>query len=270
MASAAAPISRFDLGRVVERTFSSISRNFPVFLLLTLLLAGVPALLTGLLLYLAGIGAAGGAGAAANANLSQLFTLGAAGGGFTALVGAIASFILQAAVVYGTIADLNGRRAVFSECLSTGLRSWFWIFLLAIVVGLAEVLGFILFIVPGVMMAVAWIVAVPALVVERTGVFGAMSRSAELTRGHRWPIFGLLVIYIIAAGVISSMVSAVVGAAAASVSTAATQPTLQLVAQPLVSVITKLISSAGVASIYFELRSTREGIGPEALAAVFD
>ena len=52
MASAAAPISRFDLGRVVERTFSSISRNFPVFLLLTLLLAGVPALLTGLLLYL--------------------------------------------------------------------------------------------------------------------------------------------------------------------------------------------------------------------------
>src|ERR1700733_2530742 len=124
MASAAAPVSRFDVGRVVERTFTSISRNFPVFLLLTLLLAGVPALLTGLLLYLAGIGAAG---ATANANLSQLFTMGAAGGGFAALVGAIASFILQAAVVYGTIADLNGRRAVFSECLSTGLRSWFWI-----------------------------------------------------------------------------------------------------------------------------------------------
>jgi len=267
MASAAVPVLRFDVGRVVERTFSSITRNFPVFLLLTLLLAGVPAVLTGLLLYLAGIGAAG---AAANANLSQLFTTGAAGGGLAALVGAIASFILQAAVVYGTIADLNGRRAVFADCLSTGLRSWFWIFLLAIVVGVAEVFGFILFIVPGVMMAVAWIVAVPALVVERTGVFGAMSRSAELTRGHRWPILGLLVIYIIAAGIISSMVSVVVGAAAASVSTAAMQPTLQLIAQPLVSVITKLISSAGVASIYFELRSTREGIGPEALAAVFD
>jgi len=97
MASAAVPVLRFDVGRVVERTFSSITRNFPVFLLLTLLLAGVPAVLTGLLLYLAGIGAAG---AAANANLSQLFTTGAAGGGLAALVGAIASFILQAAVVY--------------------------------------------------------------------------------------------------------------------------------------------------------------------------
>jgi MFS family permease len=252
MASAAAPVSRFDLGRVVERTFASIGRNFAVFLMLT---------------NLAGIGPAG---LAASANSRQLFAMGAAGSGFATLVGAIASFILQAAVVYGTIADLNGRRAVFSECLSTGLRSWFWIFLLAIVVGIAEVFGFLLLIVPGVMMAVAWVVAVPALVVERTGVFGAMSRSAELTRGHRWPIFGLLVIYLIAAAIISSMVSVVVGAAAVSVSAGVTQPALQLIAQPLVSIITKLISSAGVASIYFELRSTREGIGPEALAAVFD
>jgi|ERR1700722_1312810 len=267
MASAAAPVSRFDLGRVVERTFASISRNFSVFLLLTLLLAGLPALFMGLLLYLAGLG---GAGLTANGASAQLMAMSAAGGGVAALVGAIASFILQAAVVYGTIADLNGRRAAFSECLSTGLRSWFWIFLLAIVVGIAEVFGFLLLIVPGVMMAVAWVVAVPALVVERTGVFGAMSRSAELTRGHRWPIFGLLVIYIIAAGIVSTVVSAVVGAAATSVTPGATPAALQLIAQPLVSVITELISSAGVASIYFELRSTREGIGPEALAAVFD
>jgi hypothetical protein len=35
-------------------------------------------------------------------------------------------------------------------------------------------------------------------------------------------------------------------------------------------VITSVLSSAGVAAIYYELRSTREGAGPEALAAVFD
>jgi hypothetical protein len=34
--------------------------------------------------------------------------------------------------------------------------------------------------------------------------------------------------------------------------------------------ISGIISSAGTASIYFELRSIKEGIGPEALAAVFD
>jgi MFS family permease len=267
MASAAAPVSRFELGRVVERTFASIGRNFAVFLCLTLLLAGLPSLVTELLINLAGVG---GTGEVASANASQAFAAGAVGGGLAALVGAIASFILQAAIVYGTIADLNGRRAVFSECLSTGLRSWFWIFLLAIVVGIAEVFGFILLIVPGVMMAVAWIVAVPALVVERTGVFGAMGRSAVLTRGQRWPIFGLLIIYLIAAGIISAVFSVVVSAAAISVSPGAHQPALQLIAQPLVSVVTKLISSAGIASIYYELRSTREGIGPEALAAVFD
>jgi len=31
-----------------------------------------------------------------------------------------------------------------------------------------------------------------------------------------------------------------------------------------------VIASAGVASIYYELRSIKEGIGPEALASVFD
>ena len=32
----------------------------------------------------------------------------------------------------------------------------------------------------------------------------------------------------------------------------------------------QLLSSAGVSSIYYELRSIREGVSPEALASVFD
>ena len=258
MASGAAPVSRFDLGRVVERTFASIGRNFAVFLLLALLLAGLPALATGSILTLSGINS-GNPSAAGPGDAANLLAIGLSVIGLVYLVGAIAAFILQAAIVYGTIADLNGRRAEFGECLSTGLRSWFWLFLLAIVVTVAEVFGYILFIAPGLMMAVAWMVAVPAQVVERTGVFGAIGRSAELTRGHRWPIFGLLVIYLVGVGVL-----------AASLSPATMQAATQIVAQPLLAVATSLIGAAGVASVYYELRSTREGIGPEALAAVFD
>jgi hypothetical protein len=268
MASAAAPVSRFDLGRVVERTFASIGRNFAVFLLLALLLSGIPALATGLLLAVA----TGHADQSTSGgpDPTTLMAIGASVSGLVFLVGAIASFVLQAAIVYGTIADLNGRRAEFAECLSTGLRSWFWLLLLAIVVTVAEVFGYILFIVPGLMMAVAWMVAVPAQVVERTGVFGAISRSAELTRGHRWPIFGLLVIYLIGAGLLQGSIPAIVSIAAASLSPTTMRFATQIVAQPLLSVTTSLIGAAGVASIYYELRSTREGIGPEALAAIFD
>ena len=104
---------------------------------------------------------------------------------------------LQAAIVYGTIADLNGRRAAFGECLSSGLRNWFWLLLLAIGSWRSRRVRLHAADRPRrACMAVAWIVAAPAQVVERTGVFGAFSRSAELTRGHRWPIFGLLVIYL--------------------------------------------------------------------------
>ncbi|HEY3889957.1 MAG TPA: glycerophosphoryl diester phosphodiesterase membrane domain-containing protein [Caulobacteraceae bacterium] len=268
MASGAVADARFDLGRVAQRTFASIGRNFAVFLLLALLLSGIPALLTGSLLTFAGIDHAGQS--TSGENTATLVAIGVSAIGFVYLVGAVASLVLQGAITYGTIADLNGRRAQFAECLSMGLRNWFWLFLLAIVVILAEAVGYIFFIVPGLMLAVAWMVAVPAQVVEHTGVFGALSRSAELTRGHRWAIFGLLVIYLIASGVLQGSIIGIVAALAVSLSPNLSQAATQLVAQPLLSVATSLIGAAGVASIYYELRSTREGIGPEALAAVFD
>jgi hypothetical protein len=268
MAVGAAPDTRFDLGRVAQRTFASIGRNFAVFALLALLLSGVPAVLTGLLQNLAS-----GDHTSAASSVTDPTTLAMIGGSVIALVylvGAIASFVLQAAIIHGVIADLNGRRAEFAECLSMGLRNWFWLFLLAIVVTIAEAFGYILLVVPGLMLTVTWMVAVPAQVVEHTGVFGAMSRSAELTRGHRWAIFGLLVIFIIASLVLQGSIIGIVATLGASVSSQLSETTSQLVAQPLLNVTTSLIGAAGVASIYYELRSTREGIGPEALAAVFD
>jgi len=269
MAGGAAPDSRFDLGRVAERTFASIGRNFAVFVLLAVLLSGIPAVLTGLLLGMAEAGRSSPSTSGIT-DPTTLALIGASAIGFVYLVGAIASFILQAAIIYGVIADLNGRRAQFAECLSMGLRNWFWLFLLAVVVSVAEVVGFVFFVVPFLMMAVAWIVAVPAQVVEHTGVFGAIGRSAALTRGHRWAIFGLLVIYLLASLFLQGTILGIVGVAAASLSPNTSQTATQLIAQPLLNVTTSLIGAAGVASIYYELRSTREGIGPEALAAVFD
>ena len=44
----------------------------------------------------------------------------------------------------------------------------------------------------------------------------------------------------------------------------------QIVVTPLVQSFTAMVGAAGVASIYFELRTIKEGIGIEALAAAFD
>jgi len=54
------------------------------------------------------------------------------------------------------------------------------------VVGLGVMVGFLFLIVPGVILAICWLVSAPVLVVEKVGVFRAMERSLALTRNHRW------------------------------------------------------------------------------------
>jgi hypothetical protein len=45
---------------------------------------------------------------------------------------------------------------------------------------------------------------------------------------------------------------------------------LQTIVQLVLTTLFASISSAGIASIYFELRQTKEGIGAAQLASVFD
>ena len=45
---------------------------------------------------------------------------------------------------------------------------------------------------------------------------------------------------------------------------------LNILVSPLLSAVLSLIGTTGVASIYFELRSIKEGVGARDLAAVFD
>lgn len=283
MATAPGAGSTFDIGRVIERTFKTITENFVVFILLAAILGGLPAAVfsTGMAEVFLHSGLSS-MGATPGQPMSQdmfhtltsaLPTLGALGL-IAWLVSLVANYALQAAIVYGAIASLNGRRASFAECISTGLRHWFWLLLLAIVTGVAVFFGFILLIFPALMMLTAWIVAIPAQVVERTGVFGALSRSADLTRGRRWPIFGLLVIYAIAAYIFQLVLQSVSNVAVIgsmhSLSPSFAPLMSALIISPINRTITSLVGAAGVASIYYELRSGREGVGPEALASVFD
>ena len=63
----------------------------------------------------------------------------------------------------------------------------------AFVTGVMVGIGFVLLVVPGLILACMFFVAVPVAVVERPGVFEALARSGRLTRGHRVPILGVLV-----------------------------------------------------------------------------
>ncbi|HMI19035.1 MAG TPA: hypothetical protein VK533_05775 [Sphingomonas sp.] len=62
------------------------------------------------------------------------------------------------------------------------------------------ILGFVLLVVPGIMLLTMWAVVGPVLVAERTGLFETFSRSRALTRNTRWRIFLLLLVAGIAVG----------------------------------------------------------------------
>ena len=79
-----------------------------------------------------------------------------------------------------------------------------WAFIgLGIVTGLGIALGFVLLVVPGIVLLVRWSISIPCLLASDAGVFDSMRRSWDQTAGHFWPIFvSILVIYVPALGVV--------------------------------------------------------------------
>jgi hypothetical protein len=259
----------FDMGRVVSQAFGAISRNSIAFFVLAFVLVGAPQSILGLLQVQANPLTADPTAASRTPGAMIAY-------GLIVIAIALASLVLgallQAAVIRGVVEDLNGKRASIAELLSSGLRVSPPVIAIGLLVGLGIGLGAILLLVPGLMLASRWIVAVPARVMERPGVFAAMERSAELTKGNRWAIFGLLFAYAIVLWIISAVVLGIT----ASLSFTAHSPTAAGMGLPyalisaLVNALISTIGSAGVASIYCELRRIRDGAIPSALAAVFD
>src|SRR5579862_8963576 len=156
MAAIATAAPRFDMGRVVSRTFGSIGRNWLVFGALALVLSGMPYLIVGGLQMQLFQGAVA-TQSPTTADVSRILGL----GGFvmvSGLVSFICVFVLQASLVHGVVADLNGNKASFGDCLSTGFRHFLPVLAISILMVIALAFGFILLIVPGVLMVLAWCV----------------------------------------------------------------------------------------------------------------
>jgi hypothetical protein len=104
--------------------------------------------------------------------------------------------------------------------------------------------------------------------VERTGIKESFGRSWNLTKGYRWKIFGLVVIYFLAIIAIALAVGLVSKVSLSQGGGLHNTP--YIVLQWLQSVITAVITAIGITAIYYELRTVKEGMAPQELAAAFD
>jgi hypothetical protein len=106
--------------------------------------------------------------------------------------------------------------------------------------------GFVLLIVPGLILLTMWAVIAPAILVERLGVFDAFGRSRQLVKGQGWPVFGTVVV----AYLISIVATLAFTAIASSI---ADGPLLRIVFSALASTVAAPIAALAASVLYFRL-----------------
>jgi len=235
-----------DIGGVLRTTIEITRRNIGPMLLLAAVFGSLPVLVIDLAATLAHV-------SAQSVNL------------LARLVSFLSGMVLQGALIHLTLAHLDGRGATWNESIAAGLKTFRGLFGISFIAGAGVFLGFILLIAPGVMLGVMWCVAGPVLVAERRGLSPAFTRSAALTRGHRWKIFALLLIYWFSVALILLVASFGLGVL---IGVFADTGSAALVGAALGALVMGLLNGPIFAVLYTELRRLKEGATQ--IAAVFD
>jgi hypothetical protein len=127
-----------------------------------------------------------------------------------ALVSLVGFFWVQGALVEATadmrdgVADL-GIGQVYRRVMPL-LGS---LILAGILAGIGSVIGLLALIVPGLFLMTIWSMLAPVIVLEKAPTGQAFTRSRQLVRGNGWPVFGLIVLVVIATLVVSSIINRV-------------------------------------------------------------
>lgn len=239
----------FSISNVFSNTFGVVARNAAIFLGLSLVIVGLPQLGIGMFI------------SPAAADPTSLFT--SATAVLTSIVGYVVflflSIILQAALIVASANDLAGKPVNFGECINRAISKLLPLIGLGIVVAIGISIGLVLLVIPGVILYLMWMVAVPAMVVENLDVFGALSRSAVLTSGSRLKLLALVIVFIVFSFIIGIPIGVI----------SMISPSLSTVSGALVTTVSAAVSSAGIAAVYIELRGTKEGASTDQLASVF-
>jgi hypothetical protein len=112
-----------------------------------------------------------------------------------ALIALAGVFWIQGALVIA-IDDVRDGRVDLSirETLNRVLPRLNTLTLAGLLAAVGITIGFLLLIVPGLILITLWILIVPAIMLENRGVFESFGRSRQLVSGHGWSVFGVIVL----------------------------------------------------------------------------
>lgn len=239
----------FRVGDALGKGFSIWIKNLPSFLILALLAYSPVLVYTGFVL-------------SGDLDTDKLTTWSLIIG----LIGIPIDLVVTAAVLYGTIQQLRGEHAGIAQSIGVGLQRLLPVIGVGLLSALAVFGGLLLLIVPGVILLCMFYVAVPAAVVERPGVMGALKRSRELTAGYKGSIFGIIIVLGVLEFIVGKLVQSIL---MPDVPTMGDVKTYVWVTVGIAIVMAALQATInGV--VYHDLRLAKDGVATEDLARVFE
>lgn len=188
-----------------------------------------------------------------------------------------------AAFTYGVFRRLQRQPAGFLSCLFVGLSR------LPAVIGVSLLYGLgvaalslpaylveggaavtLVLMIPALWLSVVWSAAVPAAVIERTGVVASLQRSAALTAGYRGSIFvSWLLIGLLLAVILVPVFLMLLGGT--SPSRDPVHAALKLAWLTIgIKVVAQSLLAVGQSVVYHGLRKRKEGITADELVAAFE
>ncbi len=180
-----------------------------------------------------------------------------------AIVGLIyLTYAFNASVIRIVELDTQGSEIGTITEVYESIKKRIWpLFGMSLFVGVVIVVGFFVFVIPGVFLALIWCVVAPVVVIEGHG-FSALDRSQHLAKGSKWGVLGLwavlaciyLLLYVaffLVVLLLALLFSAAGGSTAGAVVTWIAQVGAYLVLLPVGALIP--------AVLYFELRGIEGG-----------
>ena len=176
-----------------------------------------------------------------------IFLVLSSGAGIALAVVFWALSILYQGMVVKLVQDVqDGRRDHSVGQLLQSVEPVFWpLVAVSILFGIGIGIGFVLLIVPGLILLTIWSVVAPVTVLERPGVFAAFGRSRELVRGNGWNVFGVIVVVFLTVAVIS-IAAGLIASGLGSVGRSLVQWAVNALLAP--------IPALGASVLYFALR----------------
>lgn len=178
-----------------------------------------------------------------------------------ALVSSVISHLIIAVVTVAAIDCAAGARRTLGEYVALALRNVIPLMVIGVILSLAAGFAALFFVVPGLYVYAQFFVWLPVLLVEGRGL-GALARAQDMTRGHRWPLVGAILML----GALFLLVLMALGPLIGSLSTAVSG-VLGAVLASAMSALGYAVFAIFGALVYLRLRYLEDGTEPAEIAA---